>query len=85
MIKVGNKRIEKWSKMERFLVPKQMGRFLGNSPTGNLNCIREILIHVDILTLIQPLFFVLKVLSALYVCCKYSCALQTRFYIRILL
>ena len=33
MIKVGNKRIEKWSKMERFLVPKQMGRFLGNSPT----------------------------------------------------
>ena len=35
MIKVGNKHIEKWSKMERFLVPKQMGRFLGNSPTGD--------------------------------------------------
>ena len=32
-IKVGNKHIEKWSKMKRFLVPKQLERFLGNSPT----------------------------------------------------
>ena len=34
MIKVGNKHMEKWSKMEPFLVPKQMGWFLGNSPTA---------------------------------------------------
>ena len=35
MIKGRNKHIKKWSKIERFLVPKQMGQFLGNSPTVN--------------------------------------------------
>ena len=31
-MKVGNKHIEKCSKMECVLVPKQMGRFLGTNP-----------------------------------------------------
>ena len=45
-MKVGNKHIEKWSKMERFLVPKQMGRFLGNSPTDN-HLVKENIIQMN--------------------------------------
>ena len=37
-------------------------------------------VYHDKLTLFPPIYYVLKMMSAFYICCMYSSALQTRFF-----
>ena len=42
-------------------------------------CVNMISMFIDLLADL-PIYFVMEMLSAYYVCCIYSSALQTRFY-----